>query len=101
MLPIAAVLFCSIFSVRPWSTVQKGGAIILSQIQAPPSLPSLPFSSVMTEIRLPDALASWPFPRRINRYYDEVKAEAERWIHDLNVLEPKTQKAFDKCDFGG
>jgi hypothetical protein len=59
------------------------------------------FSSAMNQISLPDALqvTSW-VPRNINPHYCEVKTEAERWIHALDVLEPKTQKAFDKCNFG-
>jgi hypothetical protein len=54
----------------------------------------------MSIIALPDALSSWPWPRRINPSYDEVKAEADAWIHSMKAFDAKAQRAFDKCDFG-
>ncbi|KAI0056134.1 terpenoid synthase [Artomyces pyxidatus] len=51
------------------------------------------------KFRLPDTLAGWPWPRVINPYHDEVKAECEKWVHSFNALGPKSQDAFDRCDF--
>ncbi|KAI0056030.1 terpenoid synthase [Artomyces pyxidatus] len=51
------------------------------------------------QFRLPDTLAGWPWPRVINPYHDEVKAECEKWFHSFNALGPKSQDAFDRCDF--
>ena len=48
---------------------------------------------------LPDLLANWPWPERINPYYEEVKEETSAWIQSLNAFDAKARKAFDKCDF--
>ncbi|KAI0056034.1 terpenoid synthase [Artomyces pyxidatus] len=50
------------------------------------------------QFRLPDTLAGWPWPRAINPYHDEVKAECEKWVHSFNALGPKSQVAFDQCN---
>ncbi|KAI0056125.1 terpenoid synthase [Artomyces pyxidatus] len=52
-----------------------------------------------TQFRLPDILAGWPWPRVINPYHDEVKAECEKWFRSFNALGPKSQDTFDRCDF--
>ncbi|ETW81359.1 hypothetical protein HETIRDRAFT_51706 [Heterobasidion irregulare TC 32-1] len=52
-----------------------------------------------TKIYLPDTLAHWRWPRRINPHYLEVKEEAAAWIASFRVFSPKAQRAFDLCDF--
>ncbi|KAJ7459414.1 terpenoid synthase [Mycena galericulata] len=49
--------------------------------------------------RLPDTLAQWPYPRRLNPSYDEVKRESSRWLESFNAFGPKAQSAFNRCDF--
>ena len=51
-------------------------------------------------ITLPDTLASWPFPRRINPHYETVAPESSAWVRRLRAFGPLSQRAFDKCDFG-
>ncbi|KAI5998081.1 terpenoid synthase [Pisolithus albus] len=45
-------------------------------------------------------MANWPWPRRINPFFKEVKVEADEWFRSFNALSPKSLKAFEKCDFG-
>ncbi|TCD63220.1 terpene cyclase [Steccherinum ochraceum] len=49
---------------------------------------------------LPDTLVNWPWPRAINPHHEEVKAASNAWFHSFNAFNPKSQYAFDKCDFG-
>ncbi|EJD00101.1 terpenoid synthase [Fomitiporia mediterranea MF3/22] len=56
-------------------------------------------SSSSTILHLPDTLANWPWPRAINLYYEEVKAESRAWFHSFKAFSAKSQYAFDKCDF--
>ena len=51
-------------------------------------------------IYLPNTMANWPWPRKINPHFDEVKAEANEWLRSFNALAPQSLKAFEKCDFG-
>jgi len=51
-------------------------------------------------IYLPDTLANWPWPRAINLYFEDVKAEVGASFRDFKALSPESQEAFDKCDFG-
>ncbi|KAG1889992.1 terpenoid synthase [Suillus subluteus] len=44
-------------------------------------------------IYLPDTMVDWPWPRT------NVKAEADAWFRDFKALTPKSQEAFDKCEF--
>ena len=53
-----------------------------------------------THIYLPDILAAWPWPRKINPHHREATAEANAWFKSLNPLTPESQYAFDKGDFG-
>ncbi|KAI0067235.1 terpenoid synthase [Artomyces pyxidatus] len=55
--------------------------------------------SAPSQICLPNPLARWPIPRRLNPHYAEVKAESIAWIHSFQAFGPKSQKAFDRCDF--
>ena len=48
---------------------------------------------------LPDPLAQWPWPRRLNATYKTAKAESVAWIASYNAFSPRAQKAFEKCDF--
>lgn len=49
---------------------------------------------------LPNTMANWPWPRRINPFFEQVKVEADEWFRSFNALSPKSLKAFEKCDFG-
>ncbi|GBE81078.1 terpenoid synthase [Sparassis latifolia] len=51
------------------------------------------------QFRLPDTLATWPWPREINPYYDEVMAESSEWFRSFHAFSEKAQRAFDLCDF--
>ncbi|KAF8484312.1 terpenoid synthase [Gautieria morchelliformis] len=48
---------------------------------------------------LPDTMANWPWPRAINPNYEEVKAQSNAWFQSFNAFSPRSQRAFDKCDF--
>nr|AQH32583.1 terpenoid synthase [Polyporus brumalis] len=49
---------------------------------------------------LPDTMANWPWPRKINPYYEEVTAESNAWFKTFKAFTPESQYAYDKCDFG-
>ncbi|KAF7368135.1 Terpene cyclase [Mycena sanguinolenta] len=51
------------------------------------------------EFVLPNSMANWPWPRRINPHFEAVKAECEVWFRSFNAFSPKAQKAFEKGDF--
>ncbi|KAG1882553.1 hypothetical protein F4604DRAFT_1921112 [Suillus subluteus] len=53
----------------------------------------------LKKIFIPDLLARWPFPRRLNQHYSKVSAEASAWLESLKVFSPKAQKAFDSGKF--
>ena len=53
-----------------------------------------------TYLYLPDTMANWPWPRRINPYYEEVTAESGAWFKSFKLFTPESQYAYDKCDFG-
>lgn len=53
-----------------------------------------------TLIYIPDTLANFPWPRALNPYVEECRAESDAWIQRFRVFGPKAQKAFDKCNFG-
>ncbi|KAI6031314.1 terpenoid synthase [Pisolithus microcarpus] len=48
---------------------------------------------------LPNTMANWPWPRRINPFLEQVKVEADEWFRSFNALSPESLKAFEKCDF--
>ncbi|OCH88427.1 terpenoid synthase [Obba rivulosa] len=54
----------------------------------------------MPLIYLPPTMAEWPFPRKINPYYEEVSAESANWFRSFDAFSPESQKAFDRCNFG-
>lgn len=54
-----------------------------------------------TRIFIPNVLARWPWPRRINPNYAVIKREAGAWMTSFRAFSPKAQDAFDRCDFSG
>lgn len=56
-------------------------------------------TSRYNSFRLPDTLATWPWPRRVNPHYAEVKAASAAWLESFHAFSPKAQKAFNVCDF--
>lgn len=50
------------------------------------------------QYKLPIPLANWPWQRRLNPHYVEVKAESDAWVQSFNPFEPKEQKKFDLCN---
>lgn len=51
-----------------------------------------------TKIFIPDTLARWPWPRRINPHYAAVVEDSTAWIKSFGALSPKAQHAFDRCN---
>ncbi|KAF8492581.1 hypothetical protein F5888DRAFT_1589175, partial [Russula emetica] len=49
---------------------------------------------------LPDPLAHWSWPRMLNPHYAEVKLESDAWLRSFEALDPKSQRSFDRCNFG-
>ncbi|SJL11821.1 uncharacterized protein ARMOST_15232 [Armillaria ostoyae] len=49
--------------------------------------------------RIANTLTYWPWPRRINPHYEEVKAESEAWFQSFKAFGPESQRAFDRCNF--
>ncbi|TBU29047.1 terpenoid synthase [Dichomitus squalens] len=56
-------------------------------------------SSQAASFRLPDTLAAWPWTRRINPHYAEVKEGSAAWLESFHAFGPKAQRAFNLCDF--
>ncbi|EJC98835.1 terpenoid synthase [Fomitiporia mediterranea MF3/22] len=48
---------------------------------------------------LPDTMATWPWQRAINPYYEQAKAESNAWFHRFKAFSAQSQYAFDKGDF--
>jgi len=53
----------------------------------------------LKKIFIPDILARWPFPRRLNQHYFKVRAEVSAWLGSLKAFSPRAQQAFDRCNF--
>ncbi|KAI0820289.1 terpenoid synthase [Trametes gibbosa] len=49
---------------------------------------------------LPDTLARWPWPRRINPCDDEASAESKAWFKSFRTITPAKQATFDRCKCG-
>ncbi|TBU55418.1 terpenoid synthase [Dichomitus squalens] len=49
---------------------------------------------------LPETMAGWPLPRRLNVFYGNVSYESANWIRDFHAFSSTAQRAFDKCNFG-
>ncbi|KAK4185224.1 terpenoid synthase [Podospora australis] len=52
-----------------------------------------------TLVKVPDMLREWPYPRRLNPHYEQVKAEGLAWINQFRLFDPESQDAFNRCDF--
>ena len=82
-----------------------GPPCLLGDIKMPPAFVSRnnPAANMhlspATSFRLPDTLAGWPWPRRINPHYAEVKAASAAWLESFHAFGPKAQRAFNLCDF--
>lgn len=53
----------------------------------------------LKKIFIPDLLARWPFPRRLNHHHSKVCAESFSWLASFKAFSPKAQQAFDRCNF--
>jgi len=53
-----------------------------------------------TTFMLPDLLANWPFKRTINQAFSTVAPISAEWIEDFKAFDAKTQRSFNKCNFG-
>ena len=53
-----------------------------------------------TQYRLPDPLSNWPWLRTLNPHYAEVKPESEAWLRGFEALDAKSQRSFERCNFG-
>ncbi|KAH8984445.1 terpenoid synthase [Lactarius akahatsu] len=51
------------------------------------------------QFRLPNLLAQWPWPRAVNKHYEEIKFQFDEWVHSFEALDTKSQKLFDRCNF--
>jgi hypothetical protein len=49
---------------------------------------------------IPNTLATWPWPRRVNEYTTEVCAESSAWVKSFPAFSPKAQESVDRCKFG-
>jgi hypothetical protein len=52
-----------------------------------------------TRIFIPNVLARWPWPRRINSNYAVVKKESDAWMATFQAYSPKAQDASYRCNF--
>ncbi|PBK67945.1 hypothetical protein ARMSODRAFT_1044001 [Armillaria solidipes] len=48
--------------------------------------------------RLPNTLTHWPWPRRINPHYEEVKIASDAWFRSFKAFGPEVQRAYERCD---
>ncbi|KAI0641888.1 terpenoid synthase [Trametes meyenii] len=54
----------------------------------------------MPTVHLPETMARWPSPRRINPYFPVVAEESTTWLQSFKALSPAAQRAFDRGNFG-
>ncbi|KAF9034645.1 terpenoid synthase [Hymenopellis radicata] len=47
---------------------------------------------------LPNTLRNWPWPRRINPFYEQCKKESQEWCEGFKAFSPKAQKAVNLCN---
>ena len=79
---------------------RRNSAVKQSTIQGESSLEkSADSRGRPTRVFLPNVLARWPWPRRINPKYAVLKQEADTWITSFRAFSPKAQDAFNRCDF--
>ncbi len=55
--------------------------------------------TTLPQFRLPDLLAQWPWPRKLNQHYQEAKSKSDKWLRDFKALDAKSQRSFDFCNF--
>ena len=55
--------------------------------------------STLLKFCLPDPVSLWPWPRTLNRYYQEAKSESDNWLRGFEALDAKSQRSFEFCDF--
>lgn len=53
-------------------------------------------------VYLPNPLRdmNWPWARRMNPFYEEVKEEADYWFMSFKCFNETDNKNFIRCDFG-
>ncbi|KAI0089632.1 terpenoid synthase [Irpex rosettiformis] len=49
---------------------------------------------------LPETMQSWPWPRAVNCYHEQVSRESNAWIVSFRPLDERSQRAWNLCDFG-
>ncbi|KAF9560269.1 terpenoid synthase [Agrocybe pediades] len=49
---------------------------------------------------LPRTMDNWPWPRAINPYYKEIRAQSDAWFHGLKAFNKKSQRAIEMIDTG-
>ncbi|KAK4187368.1 terpenoid synthase [Podospora australis] len=54
--------------------------------------------SVQT-VKLPNFIRNWPWQRRINPHYEQVKRAGRDWMAGFDFFDAKSQDAFERCDF--
>ncbi len=47
---------------------------------------------------LPDTLRNWPWPRRINPFYEVCKKESQGWCEAFVAFSPNAQTSFNGYD---
>ena len=72
------------------STIAKSHLVALLSISTMSNLP---------HFSLPDPLAQWPWPRKLNQHYAEIKPESDHWIRSFKALDAESQRSFDLCNF--
>lgn len=64
-----------------------------------PAENSPPGAQKVVTYQLPRPLATWPFPRRLNPHYEEVKAASDAWLANIKALSPAAQIRHDVSNF--
>lgn len=54
----------------------------------------------LQSFRIPEVLADYPWKRRFNPRYEEVKKESDSWMYGFKAFSAKSQYAFDKGELG-
>ncbi|PIL37701.1 terpene synthase [Ganoderma sinense ZZ0214-1] len=56
--------------------------------------------TILSYLPMPDLLAHWQWKGRLNPQREEVTAEGNAWFRSFTPFNPKSQHAFDLCNFG-
>ncbi|PIL37688.1 terpene synthase [Ganoderma sinense ZZ0214-1] len=51
-------------------------------------------------IYVPDTMSHWPWPRKLNPFYEEVEAESIAWLASFHPLTPESQNAHNRAHIG-